>query len=142
MAVTLALSGCAAETGDQEQTEGLDERLVTYPDIAFSSVSTARINPPGTFHVPGNGGIAVTMEPHCIQKDPAHPCRVNTVLLLLNKLPPKPVGMGVKSVATLGGASHPSWSGLPAGTCAIDLDTNNDFSGCVLTSKITIVITP
>lgn len=35
MAVTLALSGCAAETGDQEQTEGLDERLVTYPDIAF-----------------------------------------------------------------------------------------------------------
>lgn len=82
------------------------------------------------------------MEPHWTQKDPAHPCRVKTVLLLLNKLPPKPVGMGVKSVATLGGASHPSWSGLPAGTCAIDLDTNNDFSGCVLTSKITIVITP
>lgn len=86
--------------------------------------------------------MAVTMEPHWIQKDPKHPCRVRTVLLLLNKLPPKPEGVGVKSVATFGGPSHPPWSGFAAGTYAIDLDTNNDFSGCLLRSKITLVITP
>lgn len=142
MAAILALSGCAAETGGEEQTGGLDEGLVTYPDIPFSSVSPARIKSPVPLSVPENGGIAVTMEPRWIQKYPKHPCRVKTVLLLLNKLPPKPEGLGVKSVATFGGPSHLSWSGLAAGTYAIDLDTNNDFSGCVLTSKITIVITP
>ncbi len=142
MVATLSLGGCAAETVGEEQTAGLDEGLATYPDIPFSSVSPARIKSPVPLRVPEKGGITVTLEPRWIQKYSDHPCRVKTVVLLLNKLPPKPEGIGVKSVATFGGPSRASWSGLAAGTYALDLDTNNDFSGCVLTSKITIVITP
>lgn len=105
-------------------------------------MSPARINPPGTFQVPVNGSVAVTMDPRWIQKEPGHPCRVKTALLILNKLPPNPAGIGLKSIAIFGGPARASWSNLHAGTYALDLDTNNEFSGCVLTSKITIMITP
>ena len=142
MAATIAFGGCAAETGWEEQSGEVDDGLTTYPDVLFSSAYTARIKPPDSFHVPENGSIDLTLAPRWSQKDPAHPCHVKTVLLLANKLPPKPDGIGVKSVPTSGGPYHVSWSGLASGNYVIDLDTNNELAGCVLASKITVVIAP
>lgn len=140
MVAALVLGGCAGETGSEEQTGDVEDAATHFDN--YNQYDDRRIGPTAGFMVAENGRVAVNMEPKWKPKNPSYHCKVQAIQISLTKRAPKFDAIGVKSIATFGGPSNPTWSGLRAGLYSLELNTANDNPACALTGAITITVTP